>query len=432
MALHRDIHWVGRQWAVTGYGIQACDQKQKGQFDIEGSKLWETGAQDSLRAQKWFNVEDFERALSVARKYFPQPARIAEPSEMAVSPPGSEVMPTDLPKPVLEALRNRGFGARFVRVWRVRTHLSMPCEKWAAMAFSSEVCSGSREENASKQRIKASVLIQSEPKRLKGIEKQKACPPMRILCTNDDGIHAEGLKIVERIARALSDDVWIVAPELDQSGVSHSLSLNDPLRLREVGPRHFAVRGTPTDCVIMGARHILGAKLPDLVLSGVNKGRNVAEDVVYSGTIAGALEGTILGLPSFALSQEFTPQSRENPLWDTALHFGPSIIRKVIDAGVPKNTVINVNFPACPSGEVAGVRVTRQGKRNLGFLKVDQRRDGRGNPYFWIGFEKLAQTDEPAEGTDLWALASHYVSVTPLRLDRTDEAFSEALKATLK
>ncbi len=104
----------------------------------------------------------------------------------------------------------------------------------------------------------------------------------------------------------MSDDVWVVAPELDQSGVSHSLSLNDPLRLREVGPRHFAVRGTPTDCVIMGARHILGEKMPDLVLSGVNKGRNVAEDVVYSGTIAGALEGTILGLPSFALSQEFT------------------------------------------------------------------------------------------------------------------------------
>ena len=118
---------------------------------------------------------------------------------------------------------------------------------------------------------------------------------MRILCTNDDGIHAPGLKIVEEIARALSDDVWVVAPELDQSGVSHSLSLNDPLRLREVGPRHFAVRGTPTDCVIMGARHILGATMPDLVLSGVNKGRNVAEDVVYSGTIAGALEGTILG-----------------------------------------------------------------------------------------------------------------------------------------
>ena len=152
---------------------------------------------------------------------------------------------------------------------------------------------------------------------------EKAFMRMRILCTNDDGIHAPGLKIVEQIARALSDDVWVVAPELDQSGVSHSLSLNDPLRLREVGPRHFAVRGTPTDCVIMGARHILGETMPDLVLSGVNKGRNVAEDVVYSGTIAGALEGTILGLPSFALSQEFSMETRNAPLWETALKFGP-------------------------------------------------------------------------------------------------------------
>src|SRR4051794_28590403 len=254
---------------------------------------------------------------------------------------------------------------------------------------------------------------------------------MRILCTNDDGIHAPGLKVVEEIARALSDDVWIVAPELDQSGVSHSLSLNDPLRLREVGPRHFAVRGTPTDCVIMGARHILGDKKPDLVLSGVNRGRNVAEDVVYSGTIAGALEGTILGFPSFALSQSFSVETRDKPLWETALKFAPEIVRKVMAEGVPKNTVININFPACRPDEVRGVRVTRQGKRNLGFLKIDERRDGRGNSYFWIGFERAAMLETPAEGTDLAALEARYVSVTPLRLDRTDEAFSEALTKTL-
>jgi len=255
---------------------------------------------------------------------------------------------------------------------------------------------------------------------------------MRILCTNDDGIHAPGLQIVEQIAKALSDDVWIVAPELDQSGVSHSLSLNDPLRLREVGERRYAVRGTPTDCVIMGARYILKDKGPDLVLSGVNKGRNVAEDVVYSGTIAGALEGTILGLPSFALSQEFSFETRSNPAWDTGIEYGPRIIRKVMEAGVPKNTVININFPACAPNEVAGVQVTRQGKRNLGFLKVDQRHDGRGNPYFWIGFERAAMVATPDAGTDLAALAANYVSVTPLKLNRTDEAFSETLAETLK
>ena len=255
---------------------------------------------------------------------------------------------------------------------------------------------------------------------------------MRILCTNDDGIHAPGIRVIEEIARKLSDDVWVVAPELDQSGVSHSLSLNDPLRLREIDDRHFAVRGTPTDCVIMGSRHVLGSKMPDIVLSGVNKGRNVAEDVVYSGTIAGALEGTILGLPSFALSQEFSIETRQNPTWDTALQFGPDVIRNVMKLGVPRDTVINVNFPACRPDEVKGIAVTRQGKRNLGFLKVDRRRDGRGNPYYWIGFEKVAAEDIPPKDTDLAALAANFVSVTPLRLDRTDMAFSEKLRDVLK
>jgi len=125
-------------------------------------------------------------------------------------------------------------------------------------------------------------------------------------------------------------------------------------------------------------------------------------------------------------------ETRERPLWDTALTFAPDILRKVLGAGIPKNTVINVNFPGCPPEAVRGIRVTRQGTRNLGFLKVDQRRDGRGNPYFWIGFERAAMLDTPAEGTDLAALAAGYVSVTPLRLDRTDEAFSDVLTDLLK
>lgn len=255
---------------------------------------------------------------------------------------------------------------------------------------------------------------------------------MRILCTNDDGIHAHGLTVLEEIARELSDDVWVVAPELDQSGVSHSLSLNDPLRLREVGPRHFAVRGTPTDCVIMGARHILGDKRPDLVLSGINKGRNVAEDVIYSGTIAGAMEGVILGIPSFALSQEFGIDSRRNPHWDTGRKLAPDIIRKVLDTGIPPDTVININFPNCAPDDVKGVSIARQGKRNQGFLKIEERRDGRGNPYYWIGFERVANPDAPGEGTDLAMLASHHVAVTPLRLDLTANAFSSRLSDVFK
>jgi len=141
---------------------------------------------------------------------------------------------------------------------------------------------------------------------------------MRILITNDDGIHAEGLDVCAEIGRALSEDVWVIAPEFDQSGVSHSLSLNDPLRLREVGERRFAVKGTPTDCVIMGARHVIKDRPPNLVLAGVNRGRNAGEDVIYSGTVAGAVEGTILGIPSVALSQAYRSRSNQPPHWETA------------------------------------------------------------------------------------------------------------------
>ena len=155
---------------------------------------------------------------------------------------------------------------------------------------------------------------------------------MRILITNDDGIHAPGLTVCEEIARVLSDDVWIVAPESDQSGVSHSLSLNDPLRLREVAPKHFAVKGTPTDCVIMGVRHIMKDNPPDLLLSGVNRGQNVAEDVTYSGTIAGAMEGTTLGVRSHVAG--LRPDA-SNPFWDTAKH-GPDAIRKVLEEGIER------------------------------------------------------------------------------------------------
>src|SRR5216110_527548 len=181
---------------------------------------------------------------------------------------------------------------------------------------------------------------------------------MRILCTNDDGIHAPGLKVVEDIARALSDDVWIVAPETDQSGVSHSLSLNDPLRLREVEARRFAIKGTPTDCVIMGLRHVMREVRPDLVLSGVNRGQNVAEDVTYSGTVAGAMEGTTLGVPSFALSQAYGPDTRQQPHWDTAIRHGPDVIRKVLAEGMPKDVLVNVNFPDCRPDAVKGVAIT--------------------------------------------------------------------------
>ena len=248
---------------------------------------------------------------------------------------------------------------------------------------------------------------------------------MRILVTNDDGIHAPGLEACERIARALSDDVWVVAPETDQSGVSHSLSLNDPLRLREVGPRHFAVKGTPTDCVIMGVRHIV-PEMPDLVLSGVNRGRNAAEDVTYSGTVAGAMEGTVLGIPSFALSQAYSFSTKRAPPWDTAIHHAPDVIRRVLKTGMPRDVLVNVNFPDCAAEAVTGIAVAVQGKRDQELLRIDARHDGRGNPYYWIAFGRGGVAGA-APGSDLAALSENRISVTPLRLDLTDEPFMTKL-----
>jgi 5'-nucleotidase len=252
---------------------------------------------------------------------------------------------------------------------------------------------------------------------------------MRILITNDDGIHAPGLEACEKIARAMSDDVWIVAPETDQSGVSHSLSLNDPLRLREVDERRFAVKGTPTDCVIMGVRHVM-KQPPDLILSGVNRGRNAAEDVIYSGTVAAAMEGTVLGIKSFALSQAYNFASRQNPVWDTGIKHAPGLIKQVLDAGMPRDVLININFPDCQPDAVVGVAVTVQGKRDQELLRLDARHDGRGNPYYWIAFGRGGLAGA-APGSDLAALIDNKISVTPLRLDLTDEPFMTRLAEVL-
>jgi 5'-nucleotidase len=240
---------------------------------------------------------------------------------------------------------------------------------------------------------------------------------MRILLTNDDGIHAEGLRVLERIARALSDDVWVVAPEADQSGFAHSLSLSEPLRMRKVDDRHFALRGTPTDCVIMGVRKIL-PEPPDIVLSGVNSGANSADDVTYSGTVAGAMEGCMIGLRAIALSQAYhvREEGRVVP-WETAEAHAPALLDKLLHADLPRGVFLNINFPRCAPDEVAGTRVTAQGKLVHG-LWIDERRDGRGLPYYWLRFGR--EPEELREGSDIAALKENLISVTPLKLDLTD------------
>lgn len=250
---------------------------------------------------------------------------------------------------------------------------------------------------------------------------------MRILLTNDDGIHAEGLAVLERIARTFTDDVWIVAPETDQSGLAHSLSLSEPLRLRQISDKHFALRGTPTDCVIMGIREVLDFK-PDLVLSGVNSGANMADDVTYSGTIAGAIEGTLQGVKSFALSQAYQYNGTRIVPWEVAETHAPRVLRQLLDLDLPKETFLNLNFPCCHPDEVKGIEVTAQGKLDFG-IEVDARKDGRGNPYYWLKFGN--RTGDYREGTDVRALRDHKISVTPLKLDLTDYSVQQKVAKAL-
>lgn len=251
---------------------------------------------------------------------------------------------------------------------------------------------------------------------------------MRILLTNDDGIHAEGLAALERIARKLSDDVWVVAPETDQSGYAHSLSISEPLRLRKIGEKHFAVNGTPTDCVIMGARKVLPSP-PDLILSGINSGLNVADDVTYSGTVAGAMEGTLIGIRSIALSQAYNYENEERVVpYGTAEALAPELLDKLISTPLPAGVLLNVNFPNCAPEDVRGTVVTSQGKVAYR-IWVEERRDGRRLPYYWLRFGH--DEVEMKEGTDLYAARNDFVSVTPLKLDLTAHELRDQLTKAL-
>jgi len=253
---------------------------------------------------------------------------------------------------------------------------------------------------------------------------------MRILITNDDGIGAKGLDVLRDIALRLSDDVWTVAPETNQSGTSHSMTLHTPLRLRQIDDKSYAVAGTPTDCVIMGIRHIMKESPPDLVLSGVNHGSNLAEDITYSGTVAAAMEGTLLGVRSIALSLMLgvDDQGRRG-YWDTALAHAPSLISTLLEDAWGTGILMNVNFPDSKPNEINGSAVTRQGVRDQSLLNIESRTDPWGTPYFWFGFERRLSTLVP--GTDLAAIAEGKISVTPLSVDLTSSDAATALAGRL-
>ena len=241
---------------------------------------------------------------------------------------------------------------------------------------------------------------------------------MRILLTNDDGYHAPGLKVLEEIAAAFSDDVWIVAPAEEQSGAGHSLTLTRPLRVRKHAEKRYEVSGTPTDAVMMALARIMVDHQPDLILSGVNRGANLAEDVTYSGTVSAAMEGALAGVRAIALSQVYAREGMGDTVpFAAAAAWGERTLRPLIEAPLAPRTLVNVNFPAVAPDEVRGVRVVAQGLRDYGRLRIVSNRDPRGYEYHWFGLAPAVET--PAHATDLEAIADGYIAVTPLHLDLT-------------
>lgn len=248
---------------------------------------------------------------------------------------------------------------------------------------------------------------------------------MRILLTNDDGINAPGLYVLEKIAAQLSDDIWICAPSEEQSGAGHSLSLNRPVRLREHAPKRFSVTGTPTDAVTLALRKVLPGK-PDLILSGVNRGANLGDDVTYSGTVAAAIEGALAGIRSIALSQVYSKETlADNVPFDAAEAWGAKVLRPLLGAPFPERTLINVNFPPRTAEAVQGIRVVRQGFHDYGRGTVVEGKDPRGYPYYWFGLHGIEHT--PGHNSDLEAIADGFVAVCPLQLDLTHDASLAAL-----
>lgn len=252
---------------------------------------------------------------------------------------------------------------------------------------------------------------------------------MRILLTNDDGINARGLAVLEAIARTLSDDIWVVAPAEEMSGAGHSLTLTRPVRLRRHGDRRFSVTGTPTDSVMMAIAEVMkDVGRPDLILSGVNRGANLGEDVTYSGTVSAAMEGALAGIRSIALSQVY---AREGPgdsvPFAAAEAWGARAIAPLLDMEWAPRTLVNINFPPVEPDRVAGIKVATQGIRDYGRLKVVKGTDPRGFPYYWFSLGGIVHT--PVHATDLEAVQDGYISVTPLHLDMTHSPSMAALEA---
>ena len=247
--------------------------------------------------------------------------------------------------------------------------------------------------------------------------------PPTILISNDDGINSEGLHKLHETLKGLGE-VFVVAPDRDQSAVSHSLSLYRPLRIEQISDNVYTVDGTPTDCVNIAVNGILKDRKIDIVVSGINKGENLGDDITYSGTVSAAMEGALLGVPSIAVSLA----TKVDFNFEAAAHYAKLIAEYVLRSNLPPATILNVNVPHMPMGDIRGVLVTRQGKRVYG-EPIVEKVDPRGKKYYWIGGYELGSVD--IENSDITAVKDGYVSVTPISLDLTDYGFLDKLRGDL-
>jgi len=249
----------------------------------------------------------------------------------------------------------------------------------------------------------------------------------KVLLTNDDGFDAPGLRTLTEVAEELGDEVWIVAPNHDQSGTSHSLSLHSPLRVSQKDERRYSVSGTPGDCVAMAVRHLMVSGGPDLILSGINRGANLGIETVFSGTVGAAMTGLLLGIPSMALSQAFS--DRNAVRWDTARALAPKVIRQFANGAWSQGSILNINFPDVPVGEVGSIELTTQGTGLMEDVEVISGIDPRSLEYHWLRLRRSARED--AAGSETFAIRRGQVSVTPLQFERTNMAILASLQAGL-
>ena len=249
---------------------------------------------------------------------------------------------------------------------------------------------------------------------------------MRILLTNDDGYHAPGFAVLEAIARQLSDDIWVCAPAEEQSGAGHSLTLSRPVRVRQHGERRWSCTGTPTDSVMIAIGKLMPER-PDLILSGVNRGANLGDDVTYSGTVSAAIEGALAGIPAIALSQVYAREGMGDTVpFEAAEAWGAKVLAPLLATPMAPRTMVNVNFPAIPAAEVKGIRVVRQGFHDYNRGSIVEGTDPRGYTYYWFGLHGIEHS--LAHDSDLEAIDDGYISVTPLQLDLTHDASLAALR----